>query len=299
MNGSLHSGRTLADILSPESNNFGAIRIAMALAVMVSHSFFFVTGNSGAEPLTNWTGHSLGEHAVQVFFFLSGILVTESLMRSRSLIDFATARVLRIAPGLAVCVVLTSLVLGPLVTNLSSFNYWSDGGLPSYIVKTLFLITGAASLPGVFVDLPASGLVNMSLWTLKYEALCYAGLAIIGFGALRYRRLKQPTTVVLACVIFTIFLRSSQSGESHSAIENVRYFALYFGVGTLAALLKDHLVIELKSMGVLGASYIALLGTPWAELSCVFTAPGRSQNNLVPGESASRSTGSGMKAAPC
>ena len=101
----------LADILEPQNNSFGVLRLAMAGAVLVSHSYFFVTGETSAEPLYRWTGHTLGEHAVQVFFFLSGIMVTESLARSRGAIDFATARVLRIFPGLIVCVLLTALVI--------------------------------------------------------------------------------------------------------------------------------------------------------------------------------------------
>ena len=66
----------LNDILSPDANNFGAIRLAMALAVLVSHSYWLATGQPALEPLHTWTHHSLGEHAVQVFFFLSGVVVT-------------------------------------------------------------------------------------------------------------------------------------------------------------------------------------------------------------------------------
>lgn len=267
-NSSAMKASRLEDILAPEANNFGVIRIAMALAVLVSHSFFFVAGTPGAEPLTSWTGHSLGEHAVQVFFFLSGVLVTESLMRSRSLIDFATARTLRVFPGLSVCVVLTAFVLGPLVTTHSAGTYWGDPALPAYILKTVLLISGAAPLPGVFSEHPASNLVNMSLWTLKYEVLCYAALATIGFTALRQDRWRGPTTLVLAAVIFTVFLRAPQVGETYSAIENVRYFTLYFGMGTLAALVKERLVIDWKSTAVLGVAYATLSSTPWAELTC-------------------------------
>ena len=174
----------LGDIMRPEHNSFGVIRLAMALAVLVSHSYFFVTGQGSAEPLHSWTGHSLGEHAVQVFFFLSGILVTESLLRSRGVVDFATSRVLRIFPGLIACIVLTAFLLGPLVSAKPLIAYFTDGALPVYVVKTALLITGAAPLPGVFETLPAANLFNMSLWTLKYEVICYIGLALLGVTGL-------------------------------------------------------------------------------------------------------------------
>lgn len=258
----------LADILAAEHNSFGVIRVAMALAVMASHSFFFVSGDPLSEPMIKWTGHSLGEHAVQVFFFLSGILVTESVLRSRSPLDFVTGRVLRIFPGLLLCVILTAVLLGPVIGKHGVVIYFKDAALPSYVVKTMLLISGAAPLPGVFEQLPAAHLVNMSLWTLKYEVLCYAVLAIVGFTVLRHDRWRRAGTATLAVLVSVIFLRSPVPGDAYSSLENLRYFALYFGVGTLAALNKEKLPIDWKATGLLGVGYLALVGTPLAELSC-------------------------------
>ncbi|MFM9673615.1 hypothetical protein, partial [Streptomyces galilaeus] len=90
-------------------------------------------------------------------------------------------------------------------------------------------------------QLPASGLVNMSLWTLKYEILCYGGLAIIGFAALRHPKTRDLTALALAPLVCLIFLRAPADNVAYSSTDNLRYFALYFGVGTLAALHKDRL----------------------------------------------------------
>ena len=176
--------RCLADILNPAQNSLGVIRLAMAIAVLISHSYFFVSGTPVAEPLHWLAGHSLGEHAVQVFFFLSGILVTESLLRSRNLVSFICGRVLRIFPGPAVCVFLTAIVLGPILSQKSIAHHFADPLWLTYIARTLFLTTGAAQLPGTFADLPAAGIVNLSLWTLKFEVLCYIGLAVVGAAGL-------------------------------------------------------------------------------------------------------------------
>lgn len=258
----------LVEILRPEQNSFGVIRVAMAIAVLVSHSYYFVAGTSSAEPLVSWTGHSLGEHAVQVFFFLSGILVTESLLRSRNPFDFATARALRIFPGLLVCVALTACVLGPLVTNLPASDYFRDPAIPAYILKTALLVTGAAPLPRVFDQLPAGGLVNMSLWTLKYEVACYVALAILGFTALRHRRPRELAALALIPLTFMLFLRAPAEAATYSSTDNLRYFALYFGVGTLASLYKDRIVIGWRAAATLGLAYLVLRDTPFAELAC-------------------------------
>jgi peptidoglycan/LPS O-acetylase OafA/YrhL len=94
----------LADILTPETNSFGVLRFVMATLVLISHSYLYAAGTSEAEPLQPWLGRSLGECAVQVFFILSGVMVAQSFDRSRSIIDFTVARVLRIFPALIVSV---------------------------------------------------------------------------------------------------------------------------------------------------------------------------------------------------
>ena len=156
----------LEDILAPDRNSFGAVRLSMALAVLISHCFYLLSSTSHSEPLHAWTGYTLGEYGVQVFFIVSGILVAPSLDRSRSVLDFAIGRSLRIFPALVVCVLLTALVLGPIMTACAPLGYLADAGVPRYIARTLLLTTGSAPLPGVFEDLPVARLVNLSLWTL-------------------------------------------------------------------------------------------------------------------------------------
>ena len=263
----------VADILRPDRNSFGVIRLAMAVAVLISHSYFFVSGDSTTEPLVWLTGHSLGEHAVQVFFVLSGILVTESLLRSRGAINFFCGRCLRIFPGLIVCVALTALVLGPLVSQRSVAVYFSDPQWAAYVVKTILLVTGAATLPGTFGELPAAGLVNMSLWTLKYEVICYLGLGAIGVAGLLRERFRMPATAILAVVLCGIYLRAPDQAHAVGLVDHVRYFALYFGMGTLVCLLKDYIpVVRWVTLPLL-ALFLASVGMPWAELTCaVFLA---------------------------
>ena len=262
------SGVTLAGILHPDRNSFGVVRLAMAVAVLVSHSYFFVSGTSTTEPLHDITGHSLGEHAVQVFFFLSGILVMQSFIKSGSLVDFGTARALRIFPGLSVCVLLTALVIGPIVSNADAWTYFSSSALPSYIAKTLLLVTGSAPLPGVFTDAPASGLVNMSLWTLKYEALCYVMLGLACASGMMTGRHEGVSTTALAILVFGIFLNEPKSIEAYSAADNIRYFALYFGMGVLACQLRQRLAIHGTGVLVFFFMFVVMLGTCWSELTC-------------------------------
>jgi peptidoglycan/LPS O-acetylase OafA/YrhL len=256
----------LSEILKPDANNFGLIRLGLAFAVLVSHAFYLKTGTPKAEPLTAWTGHSLGEHAVQVFFFLSGLLVAQSLAHSRGLVDFATARVLRIFPGLIVCVLLTALVLGPVFTTLGAATYLADPGTYAYIARTVSLSTGLAPLPGVFETLPAASVVNMSVWTLKYEVLCYALLAMAGVAGLLNPRWRLTASVLLAVYLAVIFIEPPKSVDGYTAADNVRYFSLFFGMGILAYMLRDVLVLDLRILALLAVVFYIALGTSVGEL---------------------------------
>jgi peptidoglycan/LPS O-acetylase OafA/YrhL len=173
-------------------NNFNLIRMAAALAVMVTHSFALPTGNLSAQPFASRM--ALGAIAVDVFFVTSGFLVTASLLR-RSLIEFAIARVLRIYPALIVMCALTVLVLGPAMT--SSGDYF-NADTWRYAWRNALIAPGAPStLPGVFDSNPMHA-VNGSLWTLPYEVRMYVALAVLGIAVswIRHHRTALKLAVL-------------------------------------------------------------------------------------------------------
>lgn len=234
----------LEDILDPEQNSFGALRCLMASLVLISHSFLFTSGTSAAEPLTALTGWSLGEHGVQFFFFMSGLMVAQSLDRSRSEMDFLLARALRIFPALAVCVFLTAFVLRPLISDYTLNQYFKSPALPLYVIKTLGLTTGSAPLPGVFEHVPLAAHVNSSLWTLKYEAICYGMLALAGFAGLMRHQKTGAAVLALALVLLAALTPMPESAEDYRFLDHLRYFVVFFAPGVLAYLVRDKLVIS-------------------------------------------------------
>jgi peptidoglycan/LPS O-acetylase OafA/YrhL len=71
-----------------------------------------------------------------MFFALSGFLVAGSLARSASLFEFFSLRVLRLGPAFGVAVLLTSVILGPMLTMCPLQTYFSDPAFFRYL-KTL------------------------------------------------------------------------------------------------------------------------------------------------------------------
>ena len=254
----------LSDMLTPDRNSFSVIRLVMALAVLVSHAVFLTTGKVELEPLYRWTGYTLGQHGVQVFFILSGILVAQSLFQSRSVRDYAIARGLRIFPALIVCVLLTAMGLGLWLTELPAWLYLRDSWTASYIVKTIGLWTGSAELPALFQDNTVPRAVNTSVWTLKYEVLCYAILAACGFLVLQIKAWRS-TAAVLAAVWLVAALAVPAGIAAHdgpkSMLHVLHYFTIFFGTGVLAYAARHYIPIHAAVLIPLGAMFWLAIGT--------------------------------------
>jgi len=253
---------SLTDLLTPDANSFGVLRLALAVIVLVSHSLWFVTGQRDADPLVALTGFTSGEHAVQAFFLLSGLLVARSIEKSGSIVDFTVARALRIFQGLIVCVLLTAFVLGPLMTRLSVPAYFAHPDLPIYIAKTAALVTASARLPDVFEGLPLAGLVNGSLWTLKFEILCY--LALGGFAAvgLMVGKCRIAMSALLLAIIALSSLVLPAGTTRYSTAQNLAYFAIPFSLGVLACLARDRIRVAGIVPVVLAAPAYLAIGSP-------------------------------------
>jgi peptidoglycan/LPS O-acetylase OafA/YrhL len=141
-----------------------------------------------------------GGIAVEVFFLISGFLITASMARS-SLRHYLWARVLRIFPALAVCIILSTFVLGPLLTTDS--DYWRNASTWRYFYNNATLFATEYWLPGVFQQLPNKA-INGSLWSLLLEVRLY--LVVAGLGLLGLLRKKTFNTIIVICFITGYFV---------------------------------------------------------------------------------------------
>lgn len=176
-------------------NNFDALRLAAALLVVHGHGWE-LTG-APAPGIWNEAAHHLG---LDIFFAISGYLVTGSWERRPRLGDFLVKRSLRILPGLTACVALTVFVLGPIATTVPLAHYFAAGGL-LYLANIALLLQ--LELPGVFAHTSQHAAVNGSLWSLAPEFCCY--LTVPALALLR-GRLRLAGTVALALVAGTVSL---------------------------------------------------------------------------------------------
>jgi peptidoglycan/LPS O-acetylase OafA/YrhL len=260
--------KTLAGYMasrSPHANNFDFIRLAAASMVLVSHAFH-LTGDGQSEPLQRLANDrlSLGSLGVAVFFFVSGLLVSESFDRSETISVFARKRALRIMPALAAIVLLSAFCLGPVVTQLPLAEYLASVGTWVYLENMFFISRHV--LPGVFEDNPFPSAVNGSLWTLRFEFLFYLALGVLGAGKLLRWQLILPLWVG-AIAIFAV---GQQFAAPSRPLREFLLFAKlfgYFGAGMLAYQLRDYVVIGwTQTAGALAAVALALR-TPYVEVA--------------------------------
>ncbi len=183
-------------------NNFDALRIIAALAVLVSHAFPLAQGIRWPQPLEVLSRRQtdLGSVAVLVFFVISGYLITQSFDRGPAAKRFLTARCLRIFPALFVAVMLTAVLLGPAVTSLSTQAYFADPASLSYVLGNASLLHMRYGLPGVFDKNPTPSVVNGSLWTLQYEFLMYLGVLALG----KLKLLRPSVVLILLAAVLVL-----------------------------------------------------------------------------------------------
>ena len=223
-------------------NNFDALRLIAALSVVFSHSFLIAEGSEANEPFIWLTGNQciLGLVGVFVFFVISGYLVTESWCRSPHPGRFALRRFLRIYPGLLVNIALCAFVLGLLVTSLPLAAYFQGAELRDFLAKTLTLNPGPLSLPGVlFADNPVGLHINGSLWTLRYEAMMYVMIVILGM--LRLLRLS----ICLALTVLGILaVHFEKALTPFGDVGEWAWFLGFFGAGMVLHFLRDRIAFD-------------------------------------------------------
>ncbi|RKP46688.1 acyltransferase family protein [Pararobbsia silviterrae] len=192
----------LSDALSRGRNNFDLVRLIAALAVVFGHSYVIQWPADPHDVITHLFGReSAGSLGVFSFFLLSGILISASYDRQRSIARFLVLRIARIWPALAVCSLLAAFVVGPIFTTVPLREYFTSPVTWFFVAHMLTIVKGLGwLLPGVFEHNPFPAAINAAIWTLPLELKCY--LVVLGAGVLGLIGTRRGMTI--ACVIASL-----------------------------------------------------------------------------------------------
>jgi peptidoglycan/LPS O-acetylase OafA/YrhL len=170
-----------------------------ALAVFVYHVYGMGTLWGFWPPqLTQVDGvFAAGKHGVEIFFVISGYLITGSLLRHGDAGRFLVDRAIRIYPVFMTIQVIV-FALGPVI----HYKWLSGIGALDWLIA---FVENGLLLPGIF-DLP---LAQLNAWSLSYEAGFY--LVCAGFFALWRRWGMWLPASLLGAVLSIALLRYGRS----------------------------------------------------------------------------------------
>lgn len=227
----MSSAKFLSEAATGRNNNLNLLRMLAAFGVLISHAHPLTQGPGAPAPLAQaLLGKDLGDLCVDIFFAISGFLISMSFARSAGLGAFWRARALRIWPGLFVALMVTA-VAGAALTASPPSAYGADA--PVYVLRNLTLFSAQWKLSGMFEANPYPLVVNGSLWTLEYEVKCYLAATALGLlGALRSRR-----RMGVALVAFAVWLLAMERLDPGMMAR----LALPFGAGMALFVWRDRI----------------------------------------------------------
>jgi peptidoglycan/LPS O-acetylase OafA/YrhL len=242
---------------------FTPMRTIAALVVVYTHAFA-LTG--GREPTYALLHNMAGTTGVMFLVGVSGYLIAASWERRPEWKAYWAKRMLRLMPGLLVAVAVCTFVLGPLVSTLSTGDYFADPATYAAWGRASLLWTFNFELPGVFTDLPYAGEVNGSLWTLPLETVCYVGVFVAGVLGLLRRRAVILVVAIAATAILIIGGVPNDDPlipkpEGFERLLNVLKIGAIFSWGTVLYVYRDRVPMRWEIAAVCVVVYLLPLPT--------------------------------------
>lgn len=231
--------RTLAELFVGKHNNLTFIRLVAALAVIYGHTTAIVPGAT-PDWIVVTTGYAFaGGVAVDLFFLISGFLVTASILNG-GVKNYVISRVLRIYPALWVNLILVTFVLGGIVTTLPLSEYLTSNEVWVYFKGLALTYKGGFFLPGVFTQ-NADKAVNGSIWSVLIEVWLY--IVVLGFYLFGLMKSRALFNTIFFIVIVAVWSDKSLVPASLSGT-TLLHVSLLFYIGSFLYLNRDSVPVS-------------------------------------------------------
>lgn len=236
--------------LSSRDNSLNAVRLILAAAVILAHSW--TLGGYDSSTL-KW----IGDNSVNGFFALSGFLIAGSRLRN-GFGHYLWRRAQRIFPGFWVCLVVIGFVFAP-IGGLLGGQGWNPVDSVGYVVNNASLVIHTRDIGDTLAAAPEGSNWNRSLWSLMHEFIAYLLCgAALGIAWVR-RNLALSAGLVVAVLPIIGWTIGDLDGEAHMINDALRLLP-FFAAGVLAYSLKDrihtsHVLAGLSAVLVLAAGF--------------------------------------------
>jgi peptidoglycan/LPS O-acetylase OafA/YrhL len=231
--------------LDERDDNFNAIRLVCAFAILVSHYFPLRDGDEHAEPFMRLSGFcNIGKVVTYACFVISGLLVTRSYLQNPDVARYLLRRAMRILPPVW-GVVAFCLVLGLALTKFSPSVYLRSGETWKFAANAA-LYPNHFSLAGVFPEFSAAdprNAVNGSLWVIAPLVLMYLAVPVLGSMKLLHRPVVLLAIALLMLAAWEVYEVkgigvNSRFYKYHIWIEFIPHLGFFFLCGAAMATLR-------------------------------------------------------------
>jgi peptidoglycan/LPS O-acetylase OafA/YrhL len=228
-----------------KSNAFDFLRLFFAIVVVIYHSTLYYSGVIKPDwayyAISGWKYNEthIGEIAVHGFFFISGFLITASMLRSATIQEFFYKRLVRLFPGFIVAIFLTAFVFAPVIGLVNGKIQLTDFAE----LKELFLQSCQYFFRNFFFETPVTNIpliheweLNGSLWTLLVDFRTYTTVAFLSLiGWLQKPKLILVGTVIANLFYFLLTKVEWMRNDFDKVFYDFRIFSLilYFFVGAV------------------------------------------------------------------
>ncbi|MBA0178167.1 acyltransferase [Pectobacterium carotovorum] len=219
------------------NNIFDIIRHVAAVMVIYSHHFALY---GMKEPSFFGVG-SFGSCAVLIFFSISGYLISQSFIRSKSIFEYAKKRFLRVYPGLAVCLIFTIYICGGLLGRDDFFNWISSLEAIKTYLRVMFLTgVGVVGVQPEGMNFFTNNYIlrntmNGSVWTLFFEVFDYIAI-VIALSLFKKHNIGVFLLLICSVILQIICIHY---GITKLAFRATSLFTIPFTFGALLFIYKD------------------------------------------------------------
>jgi peptidoglycan/LPS O-acetylase OafA/YrhL len=233
----------LSEILNKDSNNIDIFRVIAACMVIYGHAYALAPELGQSDFIGRHLGFDYsGSLAVKIFFFLSGLVLTNSLLLKRDPTSFIVSRFFRIWPAFTFVIIASAFLIGPIMTTYTINEYFNNILTYDYILKNLFMHINF-ELPGVFTNNTYGNAINGSIWTLPYEIAAY--IVLLSLFMIGIFTNKKIATFIFILILLDPLLGNKIALTWLPQVSEITLLAPCFAFGSILAIYKNEIEINI------------------------------------------------------